>query len=507
VNDAPMRRRIEQVLVLGGGSAGFLTASTLKHRLPRLRVTVLRSKEIGIIGVGEGTTVVLPQHLHDYLQVDLAEFYRQAEPQWKLGIRFLWGKRPYFDYAFHVQLDTKYDLLPKVTAWYCQDRWDDVGIPTALMSAGKVFLRDARASPVITPALGYHIENEKFVSFLEGLARRLGVEVVDDTVAEVVQDEHGVSLLRLASGQTAAADLYADCSGFASLLAGETLAEPSVSFRSSLFNDRAVVGGWQRTDESIKPYTTAETMAAGWCWQIEHETRINRGYVYSSDFASDEEADRDFRQLNPKVEATRIVKFRAGRFQRGWIKNVVAIGNSSGFVEPLEATSLGVIAVQCRSMAETIVECDGLVHSSAVALYNQGNARTWDAVRRFLAIHFKFNDRLDTPYWRACREMADLAGGEEIVEYYRDMGPSVLCRKILLDPLDQFGMEGYLSLLVGQQVPHQGAYQPSAEEWNNWRRIQEAIQRQVAGALTVREALATVRSPAWKWPSVYRQGV
>lgn len=500
--DSPIRK----ILVLGGGSAGFLAALTLKRRLPELSVSILRSKEIGIIGVGEGTTVVLPQHLHQFLGVDLAEFYRLADPMWKLGIRFLWGRRPYFDYAFQLQLDVRYDRLPQIAAWYCQDAWDDCGLPTALMSANKVFLRDAQGRLAITPALGYHIENEKFVSFLETLAHRAGIRLTDDTVERVEQDERGILGLKLASGPTATADLYLDCSGFASLLVGGALGERFLSFRSSLFNDRAVVGGWTRREEPIQPYTTAETMPAGWCWQIEHETRINRGYVYSSDFAADEAAEHDFRQSNPRVEATRVVKFRTGRFERSWVKNVVAIGNASGFVEPLEATSLGVIAVQCRSVAETIAEGGGYLRPAGVALYNQGNARTWDAVRRFLALHFKFNDRLENPYWAACREQTDLAGGEEIVDYYRDLGPGVLCRRILLDPLDPFGMEGYLSLLVGQQVPHNGAYRPSESDRAHWNAIQASIRQHVARAASVEEALAAIRRPDFVWPNVYGRG-
>src|SRR6185369_9411983 len=137
-------------------------------------------------------------------------------------------------------------------------------------------------------AYAYHFENEKFVQFLEGYASAQGVDIVDDTVAQVKQDEKGVSELLMASGRSETADFYVDASGFASLLLGKTLGEPFESFKSTLFCDRAVVGGWDRgLEEIIKPYTTCETMEAGWAWQIEHENRVNRGYVYSSDFISD----------------------------------------------------------------------------------------------------------------------------------------------------------------------------------------------------------------------------
>ena len=209
------------------------------------------------------------------------------------------------------------------------------------MTHNQVFPRRPDGLPHITRDPAYHIENEHFVTFLEQYATKLGIQIMDDTVVEVKQNERGIAGLLLASGQTVAADLYVDSSGFRSVLLGKALGEPFRSFKASLFCERAVVGGWQRSEEPIKPYTTAETMNAGWCWQIEHEHRINRGYVYSPDFISDDEAEQEFRAKNPKVGSTRIVKFVSGRYERAWVKNVVAIGNAGGFVEPLESTSLG----------------------------------------------------------------------------------------------------------------------------------------------------------------------
>jgi tryptophan halogenase len=503
-----MIKRVGRVLVLGGGSAGFLAAITIKHRLPQLPVVVVRSKDIGIIGVGEGTTLVLPQHLHDYLKISLDDFYREADPQWKLGIRFLWGKRPYFNYTFARELDTKYQLLEKTTGYYCNGSWDYVGIQSGLMHHNAIFVRDARGWPVIDGTAAYHLENEKLVNFLEAHARKLGVTIEDDTVEHVQQDDDGVRSLQMISGRTMEADLYIDCSGFASVLLGRTLGEPFISFKPSLFNDRAVVGGWQRTHEPIQPYTLAETMNAGWCWRIDHENRINRGYVYSSDFITDEAADAEFRTQNPLVEKTRIVRFRTGRFERGWVKNVIAIGNSSGFVEPLEATSLGGIAVQCQAVAESLFECEQMIYPTLAVQYNRRNARVWDEIRRFLAIHFKFNTRLDTPYWQACRADADLGDAQEVVDYFRDVGPSLLWRQTLVSANDQFGLEGYLSMLVGQQVPTRYDYRPTRQEAENWQRIQHAIRNKVTAAFTVREGLELVRSNNWRWPQgLYKQSI
>jgi tryptophan halogenase len=495
---------IRSLTVVGGGSAGFLVAITLKARLPHLAVRVVRSKEIGIIGVGEGSTVSLTRHLHGYLNIDPREFYAQADPIWKLGIRFIWGRRPYFDYAFERQLAVELPVLRKPPGFFHGDGdVSCVGPASALMTENKVWVRDAGGRPVVGTAFAYHLENEKFVGFLEAYALRYGIEIVDDTISDVTRDDRGVSALRLASGRQLDADLYVDCSGFQSLLLGKALAEPFGSFRSSLFCDRAVVGGWERAGEPIKPYTTAETMDAGWCWQIEHERRINRGYVYSSAFVSDSGAEAEFRQKNPRVGPTRIVKFVTGHYRRSWVGNVVAVGNASGFVEPLESTSLAFIGAESVWLAEGLADADMEQRPTVRDLFNRRVSDGWETIRRFLAIHYRFNDRLDTLFWRECRASTDLAGAEEVVAYYRENGPSHLWEKTLLHPDDQFSMDGYLALLVGQRVPYEAAHAPSAAEQYWWNHLVQTNAARARQGIAVNEALRMVRSPAWAWPTLY----
>jgi tryptophan halogenase len=376
-----------------------------------------------------------------------------------------------------------------------------VGVGSALMTENKAFLRLRNGRPHLTQSLAYHLENEKFVSFLEWYAMRYGVRIVDDTIVEVRRDGRGVAGLKLASGPVVEGDLYVDCSGFQSLLLSGTFGEPFDSFRTSLFCDRAVVGGWARgPDEPIKPYTTAETMNAGWCWQIEHEHRINRGYVYGSAFISDGRAEAEFRSKNPKVGPTRVVKFVTGHYDRTWVDNVVAVGNASGFVEPLESTSLGFICAESVWLAETLAESDCEIRPTVRKLFNRRVGDNWRTIRRFLAIHYKFNDRLDTPFWRECREKTDLAGAEDLVEHFRDHGPSPQWEKTLLDPDDQFSMDGYLSLLVGQRVGHR-PYQPSERERSAWQMLLQMNRAYARSAFTVRQALDLVRSPGWIWPA------
>jgi tryptophan halogenase len=370
-----------------------------------------------------------------------------------------------------------------------------------LMARDKGFQRSSRGGPEVQPNVAYHFENHKFVKFLHDAARAAGVTVQDEKVMDVATDDHGVRSLKLASGQEVSADLFVDASGFASALLGKALREPFISYSPSLFNDRAVVGGWDREPgDPIRPYTSCSTMNSGWLWQIEHETRINRGYVYCSSFISDDEAEREFRAKSPKVTGpTRVVKFTSGRYERNWVKNVVAIGNASGFVEPLEATALGVIAMQCRLLADCLIESRRRPNDPLRHCVNDYHARNWDAVRRFLAVHYRYNTRLDTPYWRHCRAATDLAGAEAVVDFYRANGPSTLASDILIDKFDQFGLTGYYAMLLGQHVPHDAPHEPTESERAAWAQRAAAMDQVARNAVPVAEALAAVRAPGWKW--------
>ena len=497
-----MDKGIESVVVLGGGSAGFIAALTLKRELPRLKVTVLRSPDIGIIGVGEGTTPGVPLHLFGYLGVDIAEFYRVAQPTWKLGLKFLWGPRPYFNYTFTPQCDWKWERLSRPNGFYCAEDFEYADAVSALMTHGNVFVRQASGEPYIGSAWGFHIENDKFVAFLESCAARSGLEVVDDTVSEVKRDKSGaIADLRLKSGGRLAADFYVDCSGFRSMLIGQAFKEPYISYKPTLFCDRAVVGAWDRLEGPILPYTTVETMDAGWCWQIEHESRVIRGYVYSSDFLSDDKAEKELRAKNPRIGATRVIKFPSGRYRNAWVENACAIGNASGFVEPLEATSLAVICNESRLLAEMLSGCDAHPTPSLRALYNRLVGLVWDEIREFLGIHYRFNTRLDTPFWRACRSDVKLAESLGFIEFFRENGPSARGAQLLprAQTESAFGIEGYLTMLVGQKVPYEQGYRPSAQERDTWAKIQGEHRAAGAAGVSIRDALAAIRKPEWKW--------
>ncbi|MDF1862024.1 MAG: tryptophan 7-halogenase [Verrucomicrobiales bacterium] len=496
----------KSILVVGGGSAGFLAAITLKARMPVLDVTVIHSSDIPIIGVGEGTTLTMPVFLHGYLGIDPHRFHREVKPTYKLGIRFEWGPRDQFYYTFSAQLDKFLKGMPRPNGFYAFEDFEYADLSGALAAQGKGFLKQKEGGgPVVNTDLAYHLENVPFVRFLEKYAAEIGVNIIDDKILEVQQDEDGVSGLQLESGNLMSGDLYIDCSGFASLLLGDALGEPMESYDSSLFCNKAVIGGWERKEEPLLPYTTAETMDAGWAWRIEHDDIINRGYVFGSDFISENDAEEEFRKKNPKVKDTRVIGFDSGARKRTWVKNVVALGNSAGFVEPLEATALAVI---CEHAAK-LIHClaDSYLEIDAVSrdFYNRHCNRTWQDIRRFLALHYKYNTRIDTEFWRACQNDTDIVGAEEIIDYYRASGPSLLWGRTAMGPEDPFTWEGYLVMMVGQKVPFERSFNPKPEEWDAWRDYQKQLKSLAKDALTMREGLDMIRSDNWRWhPDFYK---
>lgn len=492
---------VDRIIVLGGGSAGFIAAIALKARIPALSIRVIRSKEIGVIGVGEGSTPPMTRFLHDFIGVGQKKFFDIARPTWKLGLKFIWGARPSFHYPFGHHLEAVPQGLSRPAGFYCADAdMSDETVVSSIMDQNRAIPRSPSGEMLFDKSvLAYHFENERLVNFLEGYATAIGVEILDDAVMDIAQDHRGISNLRLASGRQESADLYVDCSGFASLLLGKTLNEPFLSFKNTLFCERAIVGGWERTDEVIKPYTTCETMDAGWCWQIEHENRINRGYVYSPAFITDENAELEFRQKNLKLGPTRLVRFVSGRYERAWVNNVVAIGNAAGFVEPLEASSLGVICARSILLTNILLNCNRELRPTQIALFNRDNAANWDSIRDFLAVHYRFNTRLDTPFWQHCRNQTHLAGAAPIVEHYQANGPDPFWAQTLFTPFEAFGIAAYFALLVGQRVPFRKSRDITSNERALWNACRRANHDQAAKAMTVKEALDTIRSPKWKW--------
>ena len=445
------RRR---VAVVGGGTAGYLTALALERERPDLAVTLLESSEVPIVGVGEATTPALVEMLLQTLGVDELALYREVAPTWKLGIRFFWGEPgpSVFHHPFAGER-----LLDAMVRAGDQD----------LQSLGAQLMA-RRLSPIlrepdgtIVPLLGrvpyaWHLDNERFVRFLHRLADRRGIERIDCHIEEVLLDEDGsVSALRARDGRTFEHDFYVDASGFSSLLLEKALGEPFRSFDKTLFCDTAIVADVPR-DGPIASYTLAETMDAGWCWSIPTPEADHRGYVLASSFCSLDEAEAEMRRKNPGMGDARVVRFRSGRLERCWQRNVFAVGNAYAFVEPLESTALHMLVHQVRLLVAALPR--GSDAEDAATRVNTTIAGSWDTLRSFLALHFRFNRKLDTPFWRECREHVDLCGGEAMVAAFQHAAPlsarsdrALLSDSLLKDSF--FGLLGIDNVLFGQAVP------------------------------------------------------
>ncbi len=493
--------QISKLLVLGGGSAGLMAAVTIKRLLPHLDVQLVRSAEIGVIGVGEGTTAVFPSHFFDTLKISKAEFYRETQPTWKQGIRFEWGPREYFNYTFEFQYDAQRQGMSHANGFYADEDCRDLDSPSALMDRGKAFISGPLGKPLVRGNYAFHIENHRLVTYLEKLAKSSGVGLFEGQLLNVERSSTGdVSAITVEDGRRFEADLFIDASGFRAELIGRVLNELFLAFSSGLFCDRAVIGGWDRGEEPLVAYTTAETMDSGWCWKIEHEHWVNRGYVYASQFISDDQALEEFLRKNPKVSNTpRVVKFRSGRYDRSWVKNVVAIGNSSGFVEPLEATALAQIIYGTRWLIELLRSTGFQPSDSSRHLYNTQMGRAWDEIRDFLAFHYKFNHRIESPFWSHCHHDTSLGSYQGLYDYYLDEGPGPLIIHEVPHKPNIYGVEGFLAMLVGMKVPYKRRHLPTPAEQLAWKQHSAAIAAKANSAVDSVKALAAIRSPGWVW--------
>lgn len=472
---APSGGKIEKIVILGGGSAALLAATAFARHLPHVQVVMVRSSKIGIIGVGEGTIATIGRFLHDYLGIDPLKFHQEVHPSFKLGIQFLWGAEKPYHYSFAPQFSASNPLqakFPRAVGDYCDTDATYANMASSLMYHGNVAALDPEGEPLTLPRFAYHLENRRFVGFLERWIEGSGIETIDAIVEQVDVDEQGVKSLRLDNGEVVTADMFIDCSGFRSELLGGALEEPFISFKEALPCDRAVVGGWLRTDETYHAFTTAQAMNSGWSWQIEHDELINRGYVFASDFISDDEAEAEFRRENPKVGDTRVIRFRSGFYRRSWVKNVVAIGNAAGFVEPLEATAIGFMSTAIDHLVSFLRAGGGQVEDVQRDLFNRHQEGNWLQTRDFLAMHYKVNRLSRSKFWDACRNDQPLGDAQDILDYYTAVGPDFRALQPRLRT-DVFGAEGYLSILVGQQVPYRRQETLGAgerEAWDRWKR-------------------------------------
>lgn len=496
---------VRSVGIVGGGTAGWFTALALRAQLPWLDVTVIEAPTIPIIGVGEASVPSLVPFLHHYLDLEVLEFTRAVRPTWKQGIRFEWGLPG--DYAFQAPFDWEVNGIGMLGSMAETNNVSAFTLQAELMARDAApILRSQKGlqSFLSILAFAYHLDNPRLVAFLTKTAiergvRHVGKKLVDAVVrrAEGDDDPH-VDHLVAEDGEKLAFDLYVDCSGFSSFLLEQKLGAKFESYASSLFTDSAFAFNAPHGGR-IKPYTTARTMQSGWCWNIPMIEDDHLGYVYSSAFVSDAEAEAEVRRTWPDITNGRIVRFRSGRHERAFIGNVYAIGNAYAFVEPLESTGLLMITRAITSLVRSFPI--GPTSQAARRFVNRSTARDWDRLRWFLAAHYKFNKRLDTPFWREARADVNVTGLEAALDLFAACGPlSLLPRAVRSSVTDEvevffYGLHGLDTILLGQHVAHAPLVREPSAAWQRRRGMAlEFAER----ALPYSEALRAVADhPEW----------
>lgn len=403
---------VKHVVVVGGGTAGWMTALLLTRSAygPRLKVTVLESPRVGAIGVGEGSTPWL-RGFFEGLGIEEREWMPACNATYKAGITFDgWSTRrghaSYF-HAFASMLDniTMTSFIDNVHARL--DGADVYAHPnrffiSARLAHGCQAPRAPRSFP-FDVWYGYHFDSVLLGTFLEKKAVEAGANHISGHVADVQLGESGdITSLRLEGGAELAGDLFVDCTGFASILTGKAMGTPFVPFKENLFNDAAVVIN-QPNDGPIMSQTVSTALRNGWAWKIPLIHRHGHGYVYSTDFCSPEAAELELREHlgTPDANAApaRHLRFRAGRVAQPWTRNCVANGLAQSFIEPLEATTL-LFAQRTAAMLVAALE-QGDIGESARTRFNDTLNAQVEGTRDYIVTHYKTNTRNDTDYWRA----------------------------------------------------------------------------------------------------------
>ncbi len=424
---------IKSVLILGGGTAGWMTASYLKKSFPDMTITLMESPAVPKIGVGEATVPNLQRVFFDFLGLEEDEWMRHCNAAFKGAVKFVNWRKPrsagvddHFYHPFGVLPNC--DRVPLSHYWTLKHRaGHDESFDYACYREPP--LLDAKLAPRFADGTrayyyAWHFDAHLLADYLRDVAKGWGVEHIVDHLDRVELTADGsIKALHTTQGRYLEGDLFVDCSGFRGLLINKALAEPFIDMSDYLLNDSAVAAPIPHDDDAhgVEPYTSAIAMDAGWTWKIPMLGRFGSGYVYSSRFTTEDHAARDFCalwNLDPaKTELNRI-RFRVGRNRQAWVKNCVSIGLSSCFVEPLESTGIYFIYAAIYQLAKHFP--DKSFNPVLRDRFNREIEFMFDDTRDFIQTHFLTTPRDDTPFWRANKNELKLSDNiKHKLETYR----------------------------------------------------------------------------------------
>lgn len=440
---------VRKVVIAGGGTAGWLAATALARQLgPLLEVVLVESDEIGTVGVGE-STIPTTRTFHQLLGVDEREFVCATSSSFKLGISFEdWARvgDRYF-HAFGVtgtstwMADFQHFWLEGRTQGLAGD-FGDYCFELQAAKAGKFFTGEGGKL-----SYAYHLDASLYARFLRGLIERAGVERVEGKISHVRQDpETGfIRALELESGRAVEGDLFIDCTGFRGLLIEQTLKAGFESWSHWLPTDRALAVQTHSVGPPV-PYTRAMAHRAGWQWRIPLQNRVGNGFVYCSDHMSDDEANARLldRLEGELVTEPRLIRFGAGRRRQVWVKNCLALGLASGFVEPLESTSIHSIMTGVTRLIQSFPF--GGIDGALVDRFNDQSRCELEGIRDFVMLHYRLNEREDGEFWRRCREMDIPESLAHRIELFRNNALAYQASDEL------FRIDSWVQVMLGQRL-------------------------------------------------------
>ncbi|MEJ5999384.1 tryptophan halogenase family protein [Paucibacter soli] len=503
-------KRLRRVVVVGGGSAGWMAAAALATYLGRqASVRLIESEEIGIVGVGEASVPHIRQFNSQMLGIDEAEFVKRTQGTVKLGIQFNdWGRiGDSYIHGFGV-IGRSLGPLPFHQFWLkLQQRGHaaplgEYSLQTLMAPQGRFIPgeRDAAPdSPLADIAYAYHFDAALYARFLRELSERRGVQRIEGRIVGVQQraEDGFVEALTLASGERVEGELFIDCSGFRGLLIEETLKTGYIDWTHWLPCDRAVAVPCESV-LPITPYTRSSARKAGWQWRIPLQHRTGNGYVYASQYLGDDEAAATLlANLDGKPLAEpRLLRFTTGMRKQGWNKNVVALGLASGFLEPLESTSIYLVQSgisRLLSLFPGSLPGSDSFNPLLAERFNRETAFEYERVRDFLILHYHATERDDSPFWNYCRSMSIPDSLREAMDLFRADG------RYFRHGEDFFALPSWVQVMLGQRIMPKG-YHPIVDEMPEDRLIEfvEGTRKTLAQAVSAMPAHQQWLERHWK---------
>lgn len=444
LSDRPIRR----VVVVGGGTAGWMTAAALARIFGRhFEITLIESEEIGTVGVGEATIPTMVT-FHRLLEINEQAFMAATQATIKLGIAFEHWRAPGHRYIHsfgttgkdhwtagfqHFWLAARARRLARDYGDYCLE----------LRAA-----EEQRFAHLPNGGMNYafHLDAGLYARFMRAFSERHGARRIEGRIVEVLTDPERsrIEAVRLADGSRIEGDLFVDCSGLRGLLIGETLGVEYEDWSHWLFSDRAIAVQTESVRDPL-PYTRSIADTAGWQWRIPLRHRVGNGIVYASRFIDDDEAKR---RLLDSVEGEvrtepRVIRFRPGQRREAWRGNCVAIGLSGGFLEPLESTNIHLIQ---RSVIRLLQMFPQTIVQSDIDEFNRQAAAEITHIRDFVILHYHVTDRRDTPYWRACAGMAIPDSLQHRIDLFRETA------RVFRDGNELFAENSWIQVMLGQGI-------------------------------------------------------